>query len=76
MTCRTNDVEPYAYLNYLFEHLPAAEGGASPSQRRAEGRRGSRVRSIASTRSSDNPNSGSNTASAAITTASMAEKLG
>ena len=24
MTCRVNDVEPYAYLNYLFEHLPAA----------------------------------------------------
>jgi transposase len=24
MTCRINDVEPYAYLNYLFEHLPAA----------------------------------------------------
>jgi transposase len=24
MTCRANDVEPYAYLNYLFEHLPAA----------------------------------------------------
>ena len=23
-TCRVNDVEPYAYLNYLFEHLPAA----------------------------------------------------
>jgi hypothetical protein len=24
MTCRGKDVEPYAYLNYLFEHLPAA----------------------------------------------------
>lgn len=24
MTCRANDIEPYAYLNYLFEHLPAA----------------------------------------------------
>ena len=24
MTCRANDVEPYAYLNYIFEHLPAA----------------------------------------------------
>ena len=24
MTCRANDVEPYAYLNYLFEQLPAA----------------------------------------------------
>jgi hypothetical protein len=24
MTCRANAVEPYAYLNYLFEHLPAA----------------------------------------------------
>lgn len=24
MTCRANDVEPYAYLNYLFEHLPSA----------------------------------------------------
>ena len=24
MTCRVNDVEPYAYLNHLFEHLPAA----------------------------------------------------
>ena len=24
MTCRINDVEPYAYLNYLFEHLPSA----------------------------------------------------
>ena len=24
MTARANDVEPYAYLNYLFEHLPAA----------------------------------------------------
>ncbi len=24
MSCRANDVEPYAYLNYLFEHLPAA----------------------------------------------------
>ncbi|MGA2191271.1 MAG: IS66 family transposase [Steroidobacteraceae bacterium] len=24
MTCRVNDVEPYAYLNYIFEHLPAA----------------------------------------------------
>ena len=23
MTCRANEVEPYAYLNYLFEHLPA-----------------------------------------------------
>jgi transposase len=23
MTCRVNQVEPYAYLNYLFEHLPA-----------------------------------------------------
>lgn len=23
-TCRVNDIEPYAYLNYLFEHLPAA----------------------------------------------------
>jgi transposase len=23
-TCRANDVEPYAYLNYVFEHLPAA----------------------------------------------------
>ena len=25
MTARANDVEPYAYLNYLFEYLPAAE---------------------------------------------------
>jgi len=24
MTCRVNDIEPYTYLNYLFEHLPAA----------------------------------------------------
>ena len=24
MTCRATEVEPYAYLNYLFEHLPAA----------------------------------------------------
>ena len=24
LTCRANDVEPYAYLNHLFEHLPAA----------------------------------------------------
>ena len=24
MTCRANEVEPYTYLNYLFEHLPAA----------------------------------------------------
>jgi hypothetical protein len=24
MTCRANEVEPYAYLTYLFEHLPAA----------------------------------------------------
>ncbi|MGA8938375.1 MAG: IS66 family transposase [Acidobacteriaceae bacterium] len=24
MTCRANEVEPYAYLNYVFEHLPAA----------------------------------------------------
>jgi transposase len=24
MTCRANEVEPYAYLNYLFEHLPVA----------------------------------------------------
>ena len=24
MTCRINDIEPYAYLNHLFEHLPAA----------------------------------------------------
>ena len=24
MTCRANELEPYAYLNYLFEHLPAA----------------------------------------------------
>jgi transposase len=24
MTARANEVEPYAYLNYLFEHLPAA----------------------------------------------------
>lgn len=23
-TCRANEIEPYAYLNYLFEHLPAA----------------------------------------------------
>jgi hypothetical protein len=23
MTCRANGIEPYAYLNYLFEHLPA-----------------------------------------------------
>jgi transposase len=23
-TCRVNDVEPYAYLNYVFDHLPAA----------------------------------------------------
>jgi hypothetical protein len=23
MTCRVNDVEPYASLSYLFEHLPA-----------------------------------------------------
>jgi len=25
MTCRINDIEPYAYLNHLFEHLPAAD---------------------------------------------------
>jgi len=24
MTCRANEIEPYAYLNYLFEQLPAA----------------------------------------------------
>ena len=24
MTCRINDIEPYAYLNHVFEHLPAA----------------------------------------------------
>jgi transposase len=24
MTARANDVEPYAYMNYLFEYLPAA----------------------------------------------------
>jgi hypothetical protein len=24
MTCRANEVEPYAYLNYMFEYLPAA----------------------------------------------------
>jgi len=24
MSCRANAIEPYAYLNYLFEHLPAA----------------------------------------------------
>ena len=24
MTCRANEVEPYAYLNYLFEQLPSA----------------------------------------------------
>ena len=24
MTARANNVEPYAYLHYLFEHLPAA----------------------------------------------------
>jgi transposase len=24
MTCRANEVEPYAYLSYLFEHLPVA----------------------------------------------------
>jgi transposase len=24
MTCRANEVEPFAYLNYLFEHLPMA----------------------------------------------------
>ena len=24
MTARANDVEPYAYMNYLFDHLPAA----------------------------------------------------
>jgi transposase len=24
MTCRANEIEPYAYLNYLFEHLPTA----------------------------------------------------
>ena len=24
MTCRANDVQPYAYLCYLFEHLPMA----------------------------------------------------
>ncbi len=24
-TCRINDIEPYAYLNHLFEHLPAAD---------------------------------------------------
>ena len=22
MICRASEVEPYAYLNYLFEHLP------------------------------------------------------
>ena len=25
MTCRVNGVEPYAYLHYLFDHLPAAD---------------------------------------------------
>jgi len=25
MTCRANAVEPYAYLHYLFDHLPAAD---------------------------------------------------
>jgi len=25
LTCRVNQVEPYAYLNYLFEHLPAVQ---------------------------------------------------
>jgi hypothetical protein len=25
MTCRANEVELHAYLNYLFEHLPAAD---------------------------------------------------
>ena len=24
MTARANDVEPYAYLHYLFDYLPAA----------------------------------------------------
>ena len=24
MSCRANEIEPYAYLNYLFENLPAA----------------------------------------------------
>ncbi len=24
MSCRANEIEPYAYLNYLFEQLPAA----------------------------------------------------
>jgi transposase len=24
MTCRANEIEPYAYLNHLFEHLPVA----------------------------------------------------
>ena len=24
MTCRAKEVELYAYLNYLFEHVPAA----------------------------------------------------
>jgi len=24
MSCRANEIEPYAYLNHLFEHLPAA----------------------------------------------------
>jgi transposase len=24
MTCRANGIEPYAYLNHIFEHLPAA----------------------------------------------------
>src|SRR5258707_13081147 len=28
MTCRANDVEPYAYLTYLSGHLPAASTAA------------------------------------------------
>jgi hypothetical protein len=27
MTCRANGIEPYAYLNYLFERLPTASTG-------------------------------------------------
>jgi hypothetical protein len=29
MTARANEVEPYSYLNYLFEHLPACQHGGA-----------------------------------------------
>ena len=43
-TCRVNDVEPYAYLNYLLEHLPAcyhrrAHRGAAAVEPQGDARR-------------------------------------